>query len=103
MKSKRRRRSTSAAEVTRISAQGLHLLVAGREYFLPYREHPWFEGARASKLRRVQVYHGRHLRWPLLDVDLELDALNRPKQYPLTDTVRSVPAPRRRSAGRAAR
>jgi hypothetical protein len=32
---------------------------------------------------QVERLHGEHLRWPALDVDLELDAIRRPERYPL--------------------
>jgi hypothetical protein len=34
-------------------------------------------------VHNVRFLHGRHLHWPDLDVDLEVDALEHPERYPL--------------------
>jgi len=74
---------TSAVEVTLLSTAGFWLLANGREYFLDFNEYPWFRDARVSELTNVKLFHGSHLRWPDLDVDLELDGLANPERYPL--------------------
>jgi len=75
--------STSEAEVVNISPHGLWLHVKGREYFLPYKDFPWFKRARLSEIQDVRLLHGRILRWDDLDVDLALDSLEHPDRYPL--------------------
>ena len=42
MKSQELGKNTSEVEVTNVSRQGLWILVADEEYFLPYQEFPWF-------------------------------------------------------------
>jgi len=83
MKSRLRGASTSGAEVTNISPHGLWLLVNDTEYFLPYKDFPWFEEARLCDILKVELHHGSHLYWPALDVDLCLDSLENPETYPL--------------------
>ena len=83
MKSKKRGTSTSAVEVTNISSHGLWLFVVDREYFLPFSDYPWFKNATVGHILHVQLLHGGHLRWPDLDVDLELESLRHPEKYPL--------------------
>ncbi len=75
--------SKTQTEVLNISAQGLWLLANGQEYFIDFKECPWFKGATVGQISHVQLLHGHHLRWPDLDVDLELESLSHPKLYPL--------------------
>ncbi len=76
--------TTSDVEVLNISIHGLWLYVKGREYFLSYKEYPWFKNARLSEIHNVQLLHGVHLYWPKLDIDLSVDNLEHPEKYPLT-------------------
>jgi hypothetical protein len=76
-------KNISAVEVSNISQHGIWLLVKGKEYFLPYREFPWFRTAKISQIFDVQLNHSHHLHWPALDVDLELKSLENLENYPL--------------------
>lgn len=76
-------KNTSVVEVTNISLHGLWLYVNGKEYFLPYEDYPWFKEARVSELHDVKLYHGDHLYRPKIDVDLAVDCLKNPEQFPL--------------------
>ncbi len=84
MKSLVHGKSISRAEVQDISRSGVWLLVKGREYLLPFKEYPWFRDAAVSSVYNVTLLHHSHLYWPDLDVDLELESLQHPDQYPLT-------------------
>ena len=75
--------STSAVEVLNISSNGIWLYVRRREYFLSYKDFPWFKDARLSEIEHVKLMHGRYLRWEELDVDLALDSLGHLDRYPL--------------------
>jgi len=75
--------STSDVEVTHISRHGIWLLVAGKEYFLPYDQFPWFRDARLREIQDVELLHGTHLHWPALDVDLCLESIEDPEAFPL--------------------
>ncbi|HVC09067.1 MAG TPA: DUF2442 domain-containing protein [Elusimicrobiota bacterium] len=76
-------KNTSKVEVLNISRNGLWLLARGKEYYLPYERYPWFKKARVAEILNAKLLHGHHLRWPDLDVDLELDSLEHPERYPL--------------------
>ena len=83
MKSETVGNSISPVEVTNISTSGMWLLIADREYFLPYETFPWFKEAKIADIQNVQMQHGRYLFWPSLDIDLELDSIDHPEKYPL--------------------
>ena len=83
MKLKNHGKSTLSAEVSQISPHGIWLLVSGTEYFLPYADFPWFEKAAVAQIHNVQLIRGFHLRWPDLDVDLDLASLHHLASYPL--------------------
>lgn len=75
---------TSGVEVLNIAAHGIWLYANGKEYFLPYEAFPWFQDARLSQIQRVRLLRGHHLRWDALDIDLDLESLERPDRFPLT-------------------
>ncbi len=83
MKSQSAGTSTSAVEILNVSRHGVWLYVKGKEYFLSYKDFPWFEEARLSQICRVSLLHGHHLHWTDLDVDLDLDSLENADRYPL--------------------
>ena len=83
MKSPALGKNTSTIEVLNVSPHGLWLWVQGKEFLLPYDEYPWFRNAKVSEVYNVQLLHGHHLYWSDLDVDIELESLEQPEQYPL--------------------
>ena len=83
MKSRVRDQSIPEAEVSHINPHGLWLCGNDREYFLPYSKYPWFSDAKVKEILKVKLLHEHHLHWPDLDVDLEIDALDNPQDYPL--------------------
>ena len=83
MKSEKAGIDTSEVEVTNISSHGIWIYIRGKEYFLPFDEFPWFKRATISQLQNLQFIDDHHLRWPEIDVDLELDSLINPEDYPL--------------------
>jgi hypothetical protein len=84
MKSLKNGKNTLKAEVTNISEHGFWILLANKEYFLPFEKFPWFKEANISSIINVQTYHNHHLYWPDLDVDLTTKILENPQNYPLT-------------------
>ena len=77
-------KNTSSAEVTQISLNGIWILVKGEEFFMSFDDFPWFQSATVAQIHNIQLLHGMHLRWPDLDVDLDLDSLKNLEKYPLT-------------------
>lgn len=83
MKSQKVGKNISEAEVQNVSLHGIWLYVQEGEYFLSYEDYPWFRNAKVSEIYDLELLHGHHLHWPKLDVDLELESLEKPKNYPL--------------------
>ena len=83
MKSSTVGRSISRPEILNISASGVWLFVLGKEYFLPYTEYPWFKEAPVKAILNAHLLNRVHLHWPDLDIDLEVQSLEHPDQYPL--------------------
>jgi len=83
MKSKKLGKNTSNVEVINVSKHGFWMLVNGKEYFLPFKDFPWFREATISQLTNVRLVHPHHLYWSDLDVDLELESIEKPEVYPL--------------------
>ena len=73
----------SEPEVTNISKYGFWLLLDESEYFLPFAQFPWFRAAPVAAILNVKRLHAEHLYWPDLDVDLELNSIRSPEDYPL--------------------
>jgi hypothetical protein len=71
------------ASVENITPFGIWLFVKDKEYFLSYRDYPYFRDQTLKSIQSVQLLHGYHLFWPELDVDLEIDNLENPERYPL--------------------
>ena len=83
MKSAAPGRSTSPAEVTNISPHGFWLFVGERELFVPFKEFPWFREASVREITNVQLPSAHHLYWPDLDIDLAVESIEHPEQFPL--------------------
>lgn len=77
-------KSTSAkAEIQNISNHGIWLLVNEKEFFMPFDEFPWFLKATIEQIYNLEFFHGKHLHWPALDIDIDLESLKNPALYPL--------------------
>ena len=83
MKSMKVGESILDIEVTNISQYGFWILIDEKEYFLPFKSFPWFENARISDLSAIERLSESHLYWKNLDVDLTLDMIKSPENYPL--------------------
>ena len=79
--------STSAAEVTNVSVHGFWVLLADEELFLPFTLFPWFRDATIRAITRVEWPSPDHLYWPELDVDLAVESIRHPEQFPLVSRV----------------
>ena len=76
-----------SVSVENITPLGIWLYVRDKEYFLSYLDYPYFKDQTISSISSVELLHGRHLYWPELDVDLEIDNLENPEKYPLKSRI----------------
>jgi hypothetical protein len=74
---------TLTVEITNVSKHGFWLLLGGEELFVPFSSFPWFRDAPIGKLTEVELPSPHHLYWPALDVDLAVDSIRHPEQFPL--------------------
>ena len=82
-KSAKRGKNTLAAEVTNVSPNGFWVLLGKEELFLPFNKFPWFRDATVAQIGKVETQSPTHLYWPLLDIDLAVDSIRRPQDFPL--------------------
>jgi hypothetical protein len=75
--------SISPVEVTNISQYGFWLLLGNEELFLPFSEFPWFRNAAVGSILHVEHPSSNHLYWPELDIDLSVESIRHPEQFPL--------------------
>ena len=81
--------STSPVEVTTVSTHGFWLFIGERELFVAFRDFPWFSEASIRAITHVELPSPHHLYWPELDVDLAVESIEHPEQYPLVSQARS--------------
>jgi hypothetical protein len=99
-------------DVGNVSKHGFWLLIGDREHFLPFDKFPWFRNVPIGKLMNVQLPHAHHLYWPDIDVDLAVESIASPEDYPLVSRERpnttlqppapTKPSPKSRRASRRA-
>lgn len=87
MKSGTLGKHTSAVEVANISQHGFWLLLGDKELFVPFAEFPWFKDASVSSILNVELPQPHHLYWPDLDIDIAVESIEHPEQYPLVSKV----------------
>lgn len=76
-------KNTSVVEVTHIDTKGLWLFVDDKEHYMPFDQFPWFADATVRNISNVEKQSSDHLHWPDLDIDLTLDMIDHPENYPL--------------------
>ncbi len=76
-------KNTLGFEISNISRHGMWLLIGEKEFFISFKEYPWFLQAKIDQVYAVEFAHGKFLHWPELDIDIELAALENPTAYPL--------------------
>lgn len=74
---------TLTVEVTNVSTHGIWLLVGDREFFLGYEDFPWFRSAPIGKIVNVEEPTPGHFYWPDLDIDIGLQTIEHPENFPL--------------------
>ncbi|HRP69670.1 MAG TPA: DUF2442 domain-containing protein [Turneriella sp.] len=78
--------NTLAYEVTNIERLGFWLLIDDKEYFIAFAEYPVFKQATVEQILSVERLSPSQFRWPALDADIELEALDNPSQFTLKYT-----------------
>ncbi len=73
---------TSTPEVTHIDRRGFWLFIDGHEHHLPFEVFPWFADANIRQITTIQQPRPDLFHWPELDVDLTLDMIDHPENYP---------------------
>ena len=74
---------TLGAEVTNVSKHCFWLLLEDEELAVPFSEFPWFKKATIEQLADVRRPTEDHLYWPQLDVDLSVESIRNPDNFPL--------------------
>ena len=77
---------TLGAEVTNVSKHCFWLLLGDEEIAVPFSEFPWFKKATIEQLSEVQRPTENHLYWPQLDIDLSLESVRNPENFPLVSS-----------------
>jgi hypothetical protein len=94
-------------EVTNVSQHGFWLFIGERELFVPFRDFPWFKDASIAAITHVELPAPHHLYWPELDIDLAVESIEHPEDFPLVSQApsnkRLQPAKAHRRAGKKGR
>ncbi len=75
--------ATLGSEVTNISSIGFWVLVGDKEYFVPFADYPAFKKATVADIYAMTQLSPSQLHWENLDIDIEIDALETPENFPL--------------------
>ena len=90
MKSAKPGVDTSGVELSNVSPHGLWILVDHAERYLSFEHFPWFRDATIGQLADIERPTPDHLYWPQLDVDLTLQSIDRPNDFPLVSRQKRV-------------
>ena len=74
---------TLTNSVTNISKYGFWILCHDTEYFIAFSDYPAFKNVPVDQIFNLQCTGNTQLRWPDIDVDIEIDALENPERFPL--------------------
>ncbi|GMR18670.1 MAG: DUF2442 domain-containing protein [Gammaproteobacteria bacterium] len=75
--------ASSGVEVTNVSSHGVWLLAGDKELFMSFEDFPWFKDAPIGKVLHVEEPSPGHFYWPELDVDVGIETIEHPDQFPL--------------------
>ena len=65
--------------IFQIKESGFQLM---NKSFLCLKEFPWFVKATVEQIYNLEFFHGRHLHWSELDIDIDIKSLKYPEAYP---------------------
>lgn len=69
--------------VTGVSSFGFWILISNKEYFISFKDYPQFKKSSVENLFKFKMLSPKQLYWKDLDIDIELDALEKPSSFPL--------------------
>jgi hypothetical protein len=69
-------------QITSIEKDGFWLLTNDGEFFVSFVQYPAFQKAKVEQIFNFRENFG-DFHWDELDIDIELNALKHPEQYPL--------------------
>jgi len=75
--------STNKISVENITPFGVWLSDGKTEYNIPFSEFPCLKNASVEDLMHPVLYHGVHLCWEKLDVDIDLTSLDHLEDFPV--------------------
>jgi len=68
-------------EITNIERFGIWLLVDDKEYYIKFEDYPAFKKASIEQILNIERISPVQFRWPDIDEDIELEALDYPEKY----------------------
>jgi hypothetical protein len=68
-------------EITNIERFGIWLLADDKEYYIKFEDYPAFKKASIDQILNIQRISPTQFRWPEIDEDIELEALEQPEKY----------------------
>jgi hypothetical protein len=74
---------TSDAEITNISKHCFWVLLGTEELAVSFKDFPWFKSATIEQISEIEHPSEDHLYWPLLDIDLSVNSIRNPDNFPL--------------------
>lgn len=75
--------SNTWVKVLTITANGILLSISEGDFFLNYKDYPWFKNAPINQVFDVKMEGDHAVRWDALDVDLKIESIIHPERYPL--------------------
>ena len=69
--------------VYRMDSKGFWIFYQGREYQVPFETFPWFKKCPIGSIYNYEVDNFGNFHWPDIEVDLNIDILEHPENYPL--------------------
>lgn len=73
--------NTLEYEITNIERFGIWLLADNKEYYIKFEDYPAFKKASIDQILNIQRISPTQFRWPDIDEDIELEALEHPEKY----------------------
>lgn len=68
-------------EITNIERFGIWLLTDDKEYYIKFEDYPALKKASIEQILNVKKISPTQFRWPDIDEDIELEALEQPEKY----------------------